>query len=448
MPRDADARADGARCGATRASLTDLSQQKILRAAYSERQLDEVMVDFWFNHFNVFAGKGQTRSYLTEYERDAIRPHVARQVPRSAGRDRAESGDAVLSGQLAERRSRRRAARPPRPQRQAAATSRIRTAPAAVRMPPARTARWRPAAGQRRIARPRGLNENYARELMELHTLGVDGGYTQKDVQEVARAFTGWTIAQSAARRRIPVRAPHARRRGEDRAGTPYQGRRRQDAMAKQVLDILAAHPSTARFIATKLARRFVSDDPPAALVDRAAARFRDTGGDIREVVRTIVTSPEFFADAAYRAKVKTPFEFVVSAVRATGPDVVNALPLVQALRDLGMPLYQCQPPTGYADRADAWVNTGALLEPDELRGRADQRTAPACRRLRGPRAAAPERGSACTRVGAQATSAGNAQCRRRRHRRRILAAIGVSTRDGGESVDAVTGDRVTARLP
>jgi uncharacterized protein (DUF1800 family) len=126
------------------------------------------------------------------------------------------------------------------------------------------------------------------------------------------------------------------------------------------VLDILAAHPSTARFIATKLARRFVADEPPKALVDRAAARFRETGGDIREVVRAIVTSPEFFA--AYRAKVKTPFEFVVSAVRATSADAAGALPLVQALRDLGMPLYGCQPPTGYADKAEAWVNTGALL--------------------------------------------------------------------------------------
>jgi uncharacterized protein (DUF1800 family) len=133
-------------------------------------------------------------------------------------------------------------------------------------------------------------------------------------------------------------------------------------ADGEQVLDILAKHPSTARFIATKLARRFVSDTPPPALVDRAAATFRETDGDIRQVVRTIVTSQEFFAAEAYRAKVKTPFEFVVSAVRATGTDVVDATPLVQAVRQLGMPLYMCQPPTGYADRGDAWVNTGALL--------------------------------------------------------------------------------------
>ena len=216
-----------------------------------------------------------------------------------------------------------------------------------------------PPAAQNR--RPRGLNENYARELMELHTLGVDGGYTQKDVQEVARAFTGWTIANP--------------RQG---GGFQFEPRMHDDGEkivlghrikpgggqhdAEEVLDILAAHPSTARFIATKLARRFVADQPPESIVDRAAVRFRDTKGDIREVVRTIVTSPEFFAAAAYRAKVRTPFEFVAAALRATSADTINAISLVQAMRELGMPPYGCQPPTGYADRADAWVNTGALL--------------------------------------------------------------------------------------
>jgi uncharacterized protein (DUF1800 family) len=208
---------------------------------------------------------------------------------------------------------------------------------------------------------PKGLNENYGRELLELHTLGVDGGYTQKDVTEVARAFTGWTIdkpRQGGGFRFEP--------RLHDDQEKLVLGHRIKSgggqSDGEQVLDILARHPSTAHFIATKLVRRFVSDTPPPALVDRAAARFRETDGDIREVVRTIVTSPEFFAADAYRAKVKTPFEFVVSAVRATGADVSDALPLVQAVRQLGMPLYMCQPPTGYADRADAWVNTGALL--------------------------------------------------------------------------------------
>jgi uncharacterized protein (DUF1800 family) len=321
---------------AERAVLAELSQQKILRAAYSERQLEEVMVDFWFNHFNVFAGKGQTRTYLTEYERDVIRPRVFGKFRDLLGAT-AESPAMLFyldnwqsaapdAAQMADRRRMRR----PQPQ------------------PPAAQNRQR-----------RGLNENYARELMELHTLGVDGGYTQKDVQEIARAFTGWTIANP----RLGGGFRFEPRLHDDGDKTVLgvrikSGGGRKDG--EQVLDILAAHPSTARFIATKLARRFVADEPPKAVVDRAAARFRETGGDIREVVRAIVTSPEFFA--AYRAKVKTPFEFVVSAVRATSADAAGALPLVQALRDLGMPLYGCQPPTGYADKAEAWVNTGALL--------------------------------------------------------------------------------------
>ena len=186
----------------------------------------------------------------------------------------------------------------------------------------------------------RGLNENYGRELMELHTLGVDGGYTQKDVIEVARAFTGWTIRSARARAAASASSRGMHDDGEKVVlGHAHQGRRRA-ADGEQVLDILAAHPSTARFIATKLARRFVSDTPPPALVDRAAATFRETDGDLREVVRTIVTSPEFFSPEAYRAKVKTPFEFVVSAVRATGADVPDATPLVQRVQQLGMPLY------------------------------------------------------------------------------------------------------------
>jgi uncharacterized protein (DUF1800 family) len=318
------------------------------------------MVDFWFNHFNVFAGKGQTRNYLTEYERDAIRPHVLDKFRDLLGAtaespamlfylDNWQSAAPEGAPTAASNDRRNQRANPRRPFGR----------PGQFGKPPGRTIADLPPAAQNR--RPRGLNENYARELMELHTLGVDGGYTQKDVQEVARAFTGWTIANP--------------RQG---GGFAFEPRMHDDGEkivlghkikagggkhdAEQVLDILAAHPSTAHFIATKLARRFVADQPPQALVDRAAERFRDTKGDIREVVRTIVTSPEFFAPEAYRAKVKTPFEFVASAVRATSADSTNAMALVQAMRELGMPPYQCQPPTGYADRADAWVNTGALL--------------------------------------------------------------------------------------
>ena len=341
--------------------FTDLAQQKILRAVYSDRQLNEVMVDFWFNHFNVFAGKGQTRNYLTEYERDALRPHVLGKFRDLLGAtaqspamlfylDNWQSAAPEGAPTSASNDRRNERVNPRRPFGR----------PGQIDMPPRRrTVADLPQGAQNR--RPRGLNENYARELMELHTLGVDGGYTQKDVQEVARAFTGWTIANPRQGGGFAFE-PRMHDDGEKLVlGQKIKaGGGRRDG--EQVLDILAAHPSTARFIATKLARRFVADQPPPALVDRAAERFRETKGDIREVVRTIVTSPEFFAADAYRAKVKTPFEFVASAVRATSTDSTNAMPLVQAVRELGMPPYQCQPPTGYADRAEAWVNTGALL--------------------------------------------------------------------------------------
>jgi uncharacterized protein (DUF1800 family) len=206
----------------------------------------------------------------------------------------------------------------------------------------------------------RGLNENYARELMELHTLGVDGGYTQQDIVEVARAFTGWTMRPREGTGFTFV--PFMHDAGEKKVlGQAIKAGGGVDEGLK-VLDILAAHPSTAKFISRKLAERFVSEAPPQALVDRAAARFAATRGDLREVVRTIITAPEFFADEAYRAKVKTPFEFVASALRATGAEVRTAQPLTRQLRDMGMPLYFCQPPTGYQEAAATWVSSGALV--------------------------------------------------------------------------------------
>jgi uncharacterized protein (DUF1800 family) len=347
---------------AQRQVFTDLAQQKILRAVYSERQLNEVLVDFWFNHFNVFAGKGLTRNYLTEYEREAIRPHVLgkfRDLVEATAKSPAmlfyldNWQSAAAEGARTAAPSNRTRINQPNPRRPFARPGQIAT------VPRQRTIEDLPANAQNR--KPRGLNENYARELMELHTLGVDGGYTQKDVQEVARAFTGWTIANPRQGGGF-VFDPRMHDDGDKivlghkikAGGGEHDG--------EEVLDILASHPSTARFIATKLARRFVSDEPPQPLIDRAAKRFRETRGDLREVVRTIVTSREFFAPDAYRAKVKSPFEFVASAVRATEADSVNAMPLVETMSELGMPPYQCQPPTGYADRAQAWVNTGTLL--------------------------------------------------------------------------------------
>ena len=344
-----------------RAPVAELLQQKLLRAAYSERQLNEVLVDFWFNHFNVFIGKGQVRTYVNEYERDAIRPHVL-------GRFRDLLGATAQSPAMLFYLDNWQSSAPADAVA-AAPPPRGRVAGRRGQMPPrqdrARPPEPTPGVSARAVnaqaPRRRGINENYARELMELHTLGVDGGYTQKDVQEVARAFTGWTIANP--RLGGPFRFdPRLHDDGEKVVlGTRIKaGGGVRDG--ERVLDILAKHPSTARFIATKLARRLVADDPPQALVSRAAQRFRETDGDLREVVRTIVTSPEFFANDAYRAKTKNPFEFVVSAVRVTGLDLRNRMPLAQATRELGMPLYGAQPPTGYSDRAEAWVNTGALL--------------------------------------------------------------------------------------
>jgi uncharacterized protein (DUF1800 family) len=354
--------------------MLELGEQKMLRAIYSERQLQEVLTDFWFNHFNVDARKGPDRFMLTEYERETIRPHVLGKF-----RDLLEAtakSPAMLfyldnwmsadpNGPHPDTRMNRRGIARVRPQQQQGKNA-PRSGALGV---PAERVRGAGAPGVNK-----GLNENYGRELMELHTLGVDGGYTQKDVTEVARAFTGWTI-QNPRQAGSPARQP---RWGAEGGGFMFNPRVHDTGEkvvlghrikaggdisdGERVLDILAKHPSTARFIATKLARRFVSDTPPASLVDRAAARFRDTNGDLREVTRTILTSPEFLSPDAYRAKIKTPLEFLASAVRATSADVQDATPLVRTMQQLGMPLYQCQPPTGYKDTADGWVNTGALV--------------------------------------------------------------------------------------
>ena len=321
--------------------MIELSQQKLLRAIYSERQLQEVLVDFWFNHFNVFQGKGQfARFYLTEYEREAIRPHVFGNF-----RDMLEATakSPAMLWYLDNWMS-------------AAPETDVR---------PGRAVRGRGRAmmpQQQPQRPPRGLNENYGRELLELHTLGVDGGYTQKDVIEVARAFTGWTIDQPRRGGGDFQFNERIHDNGEKVVlghKLPANGGRRD---GERVLDIVAAHPSTAKHIARKLARRFVSDTPPQALVDRAAKVFLDSGGDLKKVTRAIITSPEFMAANARGAKVKTPLEFLVSAIRATGADVRNAAPLVQQVRTLGMPLYGAQPPTGYDDTAASWVNSGALI--------------------------------------------------------------------------------------
>jgi len=205
-----------------------------------------------------------------------------------------------------------------------------------------------------------GLNENYGRELMELHTLGVNGGYSQTDVTEVARVFTGWTLQQP--KQGGGFRFDERMHEPGDKHVLGHRIKSHGEKEGLEVLHILAHHPATAKFVSTKLARRFVSDDPPASLVDRMAHTFLKKDGNIREVLKTMFQSPEFWSSGAYRAKVKTPLEFVVSSLRATGRDVEDAAPLARTLQQLGMPLYGAQPPNGYSTKADAWVNSSALL--------------------------------------------------------------------------------------
>ncbi len=345
--------------------VSELQQAKLLRAVYSERQLQEVMTDFWLNHFNVFAGKGLVRAFLSEYEREAIRPHA---LGRFEDLLRATARSPAMLFYLDNWRSVTPDLKRP--------GGRGRAFPSPAEAGPASPA------GMARQRQP-GVNENYARELLELHTLGVDGGYTQQDVQEVARCFTGWSIHQpfGSPRRDLAGRMRGAARLGERnlppgsfvfRDWAHDQGEKvalgvkilagggQRDG--EIVLTLLARHPSTAKLIATKLCRRFVADEPPASLVAAVAATFERTQGDIRACLQTLFDAPEFFAPEAYRAKVKTPLELVASALRATDANIRDAQALVGALARLGMPLYGCQPPTGYKDVAAAWVNAGALL--------------------------------------------------------------------------------------
>src|SRR5580704_10472629 len=319
----------------------ELAQAKLLRATYSERQLEQVMTDFWFNHFNVFMEKGVERLLVTSYERDVIRPHsleksedllvAAAKRPEmlfyldnwlSVGPDSAQAMGIPLHPSP-------RCYAPPRP---------------------------RPNQGKR----PSGLNENYGRELLELHTLSVSGGYSQRDVTEVAKVFTGWTIDKPYQGGGFKF-DPRMHEPGP-KFVLGHRLKPKGEGEGLEVLHRLATSPQTAHFISLKLAERFVSDDPPPGLVDRMTKTFLKKKGDIREVLTALFHSPEFWNDGAYRAKVKTPLEFVVSAVRATGAEVDDALPLIRQLNNMGMPLYGAQPPTGYSMKAETWVSSSALL--------------------------------------------------------------------------------------
>jgi uncharacterized protein (DUF1800 family) len=322
----------------------ELVEGKLLRAIYSDRQLQEVMTDFWFNHFNVFLGKGADHYLLTSYERDVIRPHaLGRFEDLLVATAQSPAMLFYLDNWL----------------------SVGPNSDVANGVPKRANKEWKQRVrnkGQTSQSKGKrdGLNENYGRELMELHTLGVNGGYTQQDVTEVARVFTGWTLKQP--------------RQGggfifEDRTHEPgdktvlgHRIKPKGEKEGLEVLHILAHRPSTAKFVCAKLAMRFVSDDPPQPLVDRMAQTFLKKDGNILEVLKTMLDSPEFWAPDVYRAKVKTPLEFVVSAVRASGAEVTDAMPIARQLQNMGMPLYGMQPPTGYSMKAEAWVNSSALL--------------------------------------------------------------------------------------
>jgi uncharacterized protein (DUF1800 family) len=325
----------------------ELIQGKLLRATYSERQLGEVMSDFWFNQFNVFLNKDADRFLLTSYERDVIRPHAlgkfedllvaTSQSPAmlyyldnwlSVG----PNSDVANGIKRRNERNEKKYAKTTGPVKQSK--------------------------GKRN-----GLNENYGRELMELHTLGVRGGYTQRDVTEVARVLTGWTLKQP--------------RDGDYSFGFTFDERMHEpgektvlghrikpngEKEGYEVLHILAHQPATAKFVCTKLIQRFVSDNPPPELVDRMTQTYLEKDGDIREILKTMFHSREFWAAEDYRAKVKTPLEFVVSALRASDADVSDAMSIARQLQNMGMPLYGMQPPTGYSMKAEAWVNSSALL--------------------------------------------------------------------------------------
>jgi uncharacterized protein (DUF1800 family) len=320
----------------------ELSQAKVLRAIYSERQLDEVMTDFWFNHFNVFMDKGVDRLMITSYERDVIRPHaLGKFEDLLVATAKSPAMLFYLDNWLS--------VGPDSPQGLGIPAH---PGPYARRYP------QRPRGNQGK--RQDGLNENYGRELLELHTLSVNGGYSQQDVTEVAKVFTGWTIEKPYQGGGFKFE-PRMHEPGP-KVVMGHRIKPKGEGEGLEVLHRLATSPQTAHFISLKLAERFVADDPPPALVDRMAKTFLKKKGDIREVLGVLFHSPEFWDDTTYRAKVKTPLEFVASAVRATGAEVDDAQPLVGQLNRMGMPLYGAQPPTGYSMKAETWVSSSALL--------------------------------------------------------------------------------------
>jgi uncharacterized protein (DUF1800 family) len=306
--------------GAIGPIVDEFMTAKVIRAVHSRNQLEEVLVDFWFNHFNVNLNDGFVRYSIMAYERDAIRPHVLGRFRDLLGAVAAHptmlfyldnylsTASRVVNGKLVQ-----------------------------------------------------GLNENYGRELLELHTLGVDAGYTQEHVFDAARCFTGWGIDNTGTTGGFLYRAGNHDTAAKSVFGLNLPaGGGRDDG--EKLLDYLAAHPATAHFISKKLARRFVADDPPASLVDKMAATFLSSGGDTRQVLRTMIGSTEFWAEAFGSGKPRTPYEFTFAALRAADVQVNAARGVTAALSAMGMPLFQCIPPTGYSNRGVDWLNPSSQL--------------------------------------------------------------------------------------
>jgi len=387
--------------------LPQIVSNRVLRAVYSERQLQEVMVDFWQNHFNVFSGKNAVRWYIPSYERDVIRKnalgnfkdlvvgtaqHPAMLFYLDNFESRSPNAQGPGNNRNAERIQqmiRNGGNLPPQARQRLKDQYGINDAQLDQRLKEMRNGGSAPP--QQKRPQP-GINENYARELMELHTLGVDGGYTQKDIVEVAKCFTGWTIADPRGYRRsaasmITGEEDKRIERLQRQAGVPddlesgefYFNQRWHESGAKTVLgqkvdeggvkdglkviDILVKQPATAKFIARKLAVKFVSDNPSEDLVKRVADAFMKSSGDIKTTLKALFSDKEFFAAENYRAKIKTPFELAVSSIRAIGGNTNGGPAMVAMLNKLGEVPYGYQAPTGYPDTAEDWVNTGALLE-------------------------------------------------------------------------------------
>jgi uncharacterized protein (DUF1800 family) len=311
----------------------ELMGAKLVRAIESRRQLQEVLADFWFNHFNVSFEKGPVKWMLTSYERDAIRPHLFGTFRELLG---AVAHHPAMLFYLDNWLSTREGFEPP-------------------------LRRFLFARADKAPKAPNGINENYARELLELHTVGVDGGYSQQDIREIARAFTGWTIDRPRIAGEALFRPrPHDAGEKHLLGLTIPSGGGEDDG--ERVLDYLAELPQTAHFVAKKLCQKFVADDPPPQLVDRVANVFLATHGDLKKVYVAIFESPEFWSERAFEAKTKTPLEYAASAVRALGGTTSGDPALSRQIEKMGEPLYRCQPPTGFPEVATPWVNAGALL--------------------------------------------------------------------------------------